>query len=123
MNKGDKIGVVCNESVPITALFNILAGESTPDEGIVEFGQTIQTGYLPNDISAFFKEESDLDLLDWLRQFSEEKDEQFIRGFLGRMLFAGDEIFKQVSVLSGGEKSTLHAVACDAQTSKFSATG
>lgn len=82
----------------------MLAGKETPDAGTIEWGQTITYDYLPNDNSAFFTGANDLTLVDWLRQYSEEKDEQFIRGFLGRMLFSGEEVFKKVSVLSGGEK-------------------
>ena len=104
MNRGDKIGVVCEESAALTAFFDVLAGESPADNGEIEFGQTIQFAYLPNDNSEFFTGDQDQDLMTWLRQFSEEKEEQFIRGFLGRMLFKGEEVFKQVSVLSGGEK-------------------
>ena len=88
----------------ITALFNILAGEDTDYEGRYQYGQTISPQYLPNDNSAFFSGDQDMNLIDWLRQYSKEKDESFIRGFLGRMLFAGEEVFKRSGVLSGGEK-------------------
>ena len=104
LNKGDKIGVISKDPAALTAFFNVLAGVDSPEDGVVEFGQTIQVAYLPNDNDEFFPADSDLDLMNWLRQFSEEKDEQFIRGFLGRMLFKGEEVFKKVSVLSGGEK-------------------
>lgn len=104
MNKSDKIGIICTEAAALTAFFDVLAGKVAPDEGSYHFGQTIQTAYLPNDISEYFTDENDTDLMNWLRQFSEEKEEQFIRGFLGRMLFKGEEVFKRVSVLSGGEK-------------------
>ncbi len=104
MNQGDKIGLVCRESSTITSFFDVLAGEAKADSGTIEFGQTITTDYLPNENEKFFSEENDLGLIDWLRQYSEEKDEQFIRGFLGRMLFSGDEVYKKSSVLSGGEK-------------------
>ena len=104
MNAGEKIGLVGRETAAITAFFNILAGEEAPDSGTIEFGQTITREYLPNDNERFFSNENDLDLINWLRQFSQEKDEQFIRGFLGRMLFSGEEVYKKSSVLSGGEK-------------------
>ena len=104
MNAGEKIGLVCRGTSAITAFFNILAGVDTPDSGTIEFGQTITHGYLPNENEHFFSNENDLDLINWLRQFSDEKDEQFIRGFLGRMLFSGEQVYKKSSVLSGGEK-------------------
>ena len=104
LNKGDKVGIVCDEAAAMTVFFDTLAGEVAPAAGTIEFGQTIEMAYLPNDNSKYFSGANDLDLMNWLRQFSEEKDEQFIRGFLGRMLFKGEEVFKQVSVLSGGEK-------------------
>ncbi len=104
MNKGDKIALICQEANTMTAFFRVLAGELEPDTGSMEWGQTITTEYLPNDNEEYFTGSQDLDLMDWLRQYSEDKDEQFIRGFLGRMLFSGEEVHKQSSVLSGGEK-------------------
>ncbi|HMQ62005.1 MAG TPA: ATP-binding cassette domain-containing protein [Flavilitoribacter sp.] len=104
MNAGEKIGLVCRETAAITAFFNILAGEDTPDSGTIQYGQTISPECLPNANERYFSNENDLDLINWLRQYSVEKDEQFIRGFLGRMLFSGEEVYKQSSVLSGGEK-------------------
>ena len=104
MNSDEKIGLICRETSALNAFFNILAGVETPDSGSIEFGQTITAEYLPNENEHYFSNEHDLDLINWLRQFSEEKDEQFIRGFLGRMLFSGDEVYKKSSVLSGGEK-------------------
>ncbi len=104
MNRGDKIALLSRDSSAITAFYEVLAGAVKPDRGTIEFGQTISVEYLPNDNSAYFKNENDLDLINWLRQFSKEKDEQFIRGFLGRMLFSGEEVLKKSSVLSGGEK-------------------
>ncbi len=103
-NKGEKIAVLSRNALAVTALFEILAGEDTNFDGNYQFGQTIAPQYLPNDNSAFFMGNHDLNLIDWLRQYSKEKDESFIRGFLGRMLFGGEEVFKQSSVLSGGEK-------------------
>ena len=104
MNDGEKIGLICRETSALTAFFNILAGEQEADTGSVQYGQTITHEYLPNENDHFFSNENDLDLINWLRQYSEEKDEQFIRGFLGRMLFSGEEVHKKSSVLSGGEK-------------------
>jgi ATPase subunit of ABC transporter with duplicated ATPase domains len=102
VNKGDKIAVLGKDSLAISSLFKILAGELQPDSGEFKFGQTITPAYLPNDNSDYFK--SDDNLVDWLRQFSEDKDESYVRGFLGKMLFSGEEVFKKCSVLSGGEK-------------------
>ncbi len=104
MNKGDKIALISRESGILTAFYEVLAGETKADEGTIELGQTIAVEYLPNDNTYFFSKENDLDLINWLRQYSKEKDEQFIRGFLGRMLFSGEEVMKKSSVLSGGEK-------------------
>ncbi len=105
MNKGEKIALLCRESAALTTFYDVLAGKVEPDSGKIEFGQTISPEYLPNENEEFFSNENDLDLINWLRQYSEEeKDEQFIRGFLGRMLFSGEEVHKKSSVLSGGEK-------------------
>jgi len=104
MNRGEKIALLSRNSPAVNAFYDVLAGETTPDTGTVEFGQTITFDYLPNENNAYFSNENDLDLINWLRQFSKEKDEQFIRGFLGRMLFSGEEVYKKSSVLSGGEK-------------------
>ena len=103
-NKGEKVAFLSRNPLAVTAFFNIIAGEDKNYEGSYQYGQTISPQYLPNDNSAYFKENNDLNLMDWLRQYSKEKDESFIRGFLGRMLFSGEEVFKQSSVLSGGEK-------------------
>ena len=100
--RGDKIAFLANDSTAITSLFDILAGEQKADSGTFTFGETITPAYLPNENHEFF--DTDLNLLDWLRQYSTEKDEVFIRGFLGKMLFSGEEIFKSARVLSGGEK-------------------
>jgi len=103
VNKKDKIAFVGTNSLAISTLFKILVGEEQADSGEFKFGQTITTGYLPNENSKYF--ESDENLIDWLRQYSEEeKDEVYIRGFLGKMLFSGQETLKKCSVLSGGEK-------------------
>ncbi len=103
VNKGDKIALIGKDSLALSTLFQILAGEEAPGSGQFKFGQTITTAYLPNDNEKYFQ--SDDNLIDWLRQFSEdEKDEVYIRGFLGKMLFSGEEVFKKCNVLSGGEK-------------------
>jgi ATPase subunit of ABC transporter with duplicated ATPase domains len=104
MNRNEKIALVGKDSAAINAFYDVLSGETEADSGTIEFGQTITHDYLPNENTAFFANKNDMELIDWLRQFSEEKDEQFIRGFLGRMLFSGEEVYKLSSVLSGGEK-------------------
>ena len=100
---GDKIAFVGENENAHTALFKILTGEWEPDEGSVKWGQTATFSYFPKDNSPFFNG-CDLNILDWMRQFSEDQHESYLRGFLGRMLFSGDDIFKPVKVLSGGEK-------------------
>lgn len=104
VNKGDKIAFLSKDSLAITTLFQILAGERKQDSGDFKFGQTITTAYLPSNNEEYFK--SDDNLIDWLRQYAaeENKDEVYIRGFLGKMLFSGEEVFKKCNVLSGGEK-------------------
>jgi ATPase subunit of ABC transporter with duplicated ATPase domains len=102
LNKADKVLVYSKDSLAITSFLQILAGEEKADSGHVKWGITINKAYLPNDNSEYFKGKENL--IDWLRQFSKEKDETFIRGFLGRMLFSGEETLKSVNVLSGGEK-------------------
>lgn len=104
MNSGDKIALLSREATALTAFYEILAGEIEPDAGTIEWGQTISTQHLPNENAEYFDKANGLDLVEWLRQYSQNKDEQFIRGFLGRMLFAGEEVHKDSSVLSGGEK-------------------
>ncbi|WP_346929396.1 ATP-binding cassette domain-containing protein [Clostridium sp.] len=100
--KNDKVAFL-GDGVAKTTLFKILMGEMEPDSGSFKWGITTSQSYFPSDNSEFF-DGFDLNLVDWLRQFSEEKAESFIRGFLGRMLFSGEEALKQASVLSGGEK-------------------
>ena len=104
MNREDKISLLSRDSSAVNAFYDVIAGKVKPDSGTIEFGQTITFDYLPNDNSSFFANEQNMELMDWLRQYSEEKDEQFIRGFLGRMLFSGEEVYKKSGVLSGGEK-------------------
>ena len=104
--KGQKIAFLSRDPVALTSFFEIINKKMKPDHGHFEWGTTITTAYLPNDNSEYF--ENNLSLLDWLRQFVPEHytdvDEDFLRGFLGKMLFSGDEILKKTSVLSGGEK-------------------
>ena len=102
LNKGDKVALIGDDSVAITALLEVLAGEDTADEGTFEFGQTIKHAFLPNHNDKYFNTKDNL--IDWLREYSEDKDDVYIRGFLGKMLFSGEETFKSASVLSGGEK-------------------
>ena len=100
--KGDKVAVVSKDHQAISTFFEILMENKAPDSGIVSWGSTITKAYLPNDNSEYFK--GDYNLVDWLRQFSKDKDETYIRGFLGKMLFSGEETLKMSNVLSGGEK-------------------
>lgn len=103
VNKGDKIAFVSKDSLATTALFRILMEELKADQGSFKFGQTITKAYLPNENESYFN--TKLNLIDWLRQYAPgEKDEVYIRGFLGKMLFSGEETFKTCNVLSGGEK-------------------
>ena len=100
---GDKIAFVGDNENAHTALFKILTGEWEPDEGTVKWGQTATFSYFPKDNTEFFQD-CDLNLVEWLRQYSPDPMESYLRGFLGRMLFSGDEVYKPVKVLSGGEK-------------------
>lgn len=103
LTRGEKVAFLSKSSLALTTLFEILAGEKEPTSGEFSYGQTITKAYLPNENDEYFN--SDDNLIDWLRQYSEgEKDDVYIRGFLGKMLFSGEESFKKVSVLSGGEK-------------------
>lgn len=104
MNKDDKIALVGKDELAKTTLFKILMGEMEPDSGTFKWGVTTSQAYFPKDNSAYF-ENSEINLVDWLRQFSpNDQSESFLRGFLGRMLFSGEEVLKKASVLSGGEK-------------------
>jgi ATPase subunit of ABC transporter with duplicated ATPase domains len=100
--KGDKVAILSKDHTAITSFFQIINNLEEPTTGTVEWGSTITTAYLPNNNEDFFK--SDDNLVDWLRQFSVDKDETYVRGFLGKMLFSGEEVMKKCSVLSGGEK-------------------
>ena len=103
VNRGDKIAFVGENEVAQTTMFKILMGELEPYEGTVKWGVSTSQSYFPKDNSEYF-DGHDETLVDWLRQFSEKKDDVYLRGFLGRMLFSGEDVFKSVKVLSGGEK-------------------
>ena len=103
MDKGDKIAFIGANENTITAMFQILAGEMEPDEGTIKWGVSTTQSYFPKDNGEYF-DECDLDIMDWMRQFSEDKRESYLRTFLGRMLFTNDDVYKPVKVLSGGEK-------------------
>jgi ATPase subunit of ABC transporter with duplicated ATPase domains len=103
IKKGQKVVFLAKSEVVTTALFRILMGDLKPDSGKFEWGVTTTRAYLPNDNSEFFKDDK-LDLINWLRQYSKDQTETFLRGFLGRMLFSGEEALKKSTVLSGGEK-------------------
>ncbi len=106
VGKGEKIAILSKNSQAITAFFEIINGELEPDSGEYKWGVTTTNTYLPNDNAAFFDNNDD-SLVDWLRQYAktkEEKEEVYVRGFLGKMLFSGEEALKSVKVLSGGEK-------------------
>ncbi|HQV98960.1 MAG TPA: ATP-binding cassette domain-containing protein [Bacteroidia bacterium] len=102
LNKGDKVAVISRDHTAISTFFEILNGEDKQAGGDFTWGTTITRSYLPNDNSKFFN--GDFNLIDWLRQYSKDKDETYIRGFLGKMLFSGEESLKMSNVLSGGEK-------------------
>lgn len=102
VNKGDKIAFLGRNALAKTAFFQILMGELEPDSGSFKWGASTIRAYFPKENNKYFN--VDLNLIDWLRQYSKDQDENFVRGFLGRMLFSGEESFKKASVLSGGEK-------------------
>ena len=102
IEKGDKVVFLSREPRAVTALLECITGNLKPDEGMIEWGVTIKSAYLPVNNTAFFN--SDLSIIDWLAQYSPDTSELFLRGYLGKMLFSGEEVYKKVSVLSGGEK-------------------
>ena len=102
VNKGDKVAVLSKDSLAISTFFEVLMGNKKADSGEFKWGVTTTQAYLPLDNAHEFQ--SDYNLVDWLRQYSKDKDETYIRGFLGKMLFTGEETFKKSKVLSGGEK-------------------
>lgn len=103
VNKEDKIAIVGENELAVTAFFKLLVGEEEPDEGSIKWGITTSQSYFPKDNTEFFAD-NNYDLINWLREYSEDKTESYLRGFLGRMLFAGEDSLKPVKVLSGGEK-------------------
>ena len=102
VKRDDKIAILSDSEIAKTTLFQILAGEIEPDSGSITFGTTITCDYFPKDNNYLFN--TDQVLVDWLRQYSKDPDETYVRSFLGRMLFSGEEALKKVNVLSGGEK-------------------
>ncbi len=106
VNKGDKIALLSRDPLAVTSFFNIITGEDNPDQGSFSWGSTVTHAYLPQENSRFF--DQSVNLMDWLRQYVPphvtDVDEPFLRGFLGKMLFSGDDVMKKTNVLSGGEK-------------------
>ena len=101
--KGDKITFIAQDDMVKTTLFNILMGKEKYDSGSIEWGKTINPAYLPQDNNEYFN--TDKNIMEWIGQYYDIKDETILRGFLGRMLFSGEDVFKKVNVLSGGEKA------------------
>ena len=106
VNKGDKIAILSRDPLAVTSFFSIITGETIPDSGSYSWGSTVTHAYLPQENSQYFEKE--MNLMDWLRQYVPDHvrdvDEPFLRGFLGKMLFSGDDVLKKTNVLSGGEK-------------------
>ena len=103
VGRDDKIALIGKNELAVTMLCKIIMGEEEPDSGSVKWGASIQPAYFPKDHNSYF-DGCDYDLIDWMRQFSADKRESYLRTFLGRMLFSGDDVYKPVKVLSGGEK-------------------
>jgi len=103
VQKGDKIAFVGSNDIEKTTLFKIIMGEVKPDKGKIIWGKTIKPSYIPQDNSEYFKDE--INIIEWMGKYKQIDDETILRGFLGRMLFSGEEVFKKVNVLSGGEKA------------------
>ena len=103
MGKEDKIALISRDERAVTLLFKLLMGEEEPDSGTIKWGVSTTQSYMPRDNGAYF-DGCELSIMDWMRQFSEDKRESYLRQFLGRMLFSGDEVYKSVNVLSGGER-------------------
>lgn len=117
MLKGDKIAFVGSDDISKTTLFKILMGELEPDSGKVTFGKTVEKSYFPQDNSAYFtKDES---IIEWISNYYKVDDETVLRGFLGRMLFSGEDVFKHVPVLSGGEKARCMLSKCMLEANNF----
>ena len=115
--KGDKISFVGADDIAKTTLFKIIMGEMKPDKGEIIWGKTMVPSYLPQDNSAFFQK--DLSIMEWIGQYYQIDDETVLRGFLGRMLFSGDDVFKKVPVLSGGEKARCMLSKCMLEKPNF----
>ena len=103
MNHGDKVALIGDNDLANTALIKILAGELEPSSGTIKWGQTVRTAHLPSENNTFFDKKTD-NLIEWIRPYSKEPAESYLRGFLGRMLFSGDQALKEVRHLSGGER-------------------
>ncbi len=103
VQRGDKIGILCDKSTAITMLYDVITGKEEPDAGTVKWGKTIACSYFPQNNGEYF-DGCDLSLVQWLSQFSKDHYEEYLRGWLGRMLFSGEEALKEAKVLSGGEK-------------------
>ena len=116
--KGDKINIVADDDLPKTALFNIIMGIDREYKGSYEWGKTIVPSYLPQDNSAYFKD-NNKNIMEWIGSFYDIEDETVLRGFLGRMLFSGDDVFKKVDVLSGGEKARCMLSKCMLENPNF----
>ena len=116
--KGDKINIIAEDDLPKTTLFNILMGLDREYKGTVEWGKTINPSYLPQDNTSFFKD-NNKNIMEWIGQYYEIDDETVLRGFLGRMLFSGDDVFKKVEVLSGGEKARCMLSKCMLENPNF----
>ncbi len=102
VERGDKIAILAEDHNAVSTFFDIINGQITPDSGDYKWGITVSTAYLPNDNTEYFQK--DLNLIDWLRQYADNREENYIRSFLGKMLFSGEESFKKANVLSGGER-------------------
>ena len=103
INRDDKIALIGENELAVTELYKLLAGETEPDSGTIKWGVSTTQSYFPKDNSKYF-DDCDDNIIDWMRQFSEDKRESYLRTFLGRMLFTGDDVYKPVKVLSGGER-------------------
>lgn len=115
--KSDKIAIVGLDDIQITTLLNIIAGVDRPDKGEIIFGKTVKQSYFPQDNTEYFK--GDVPIFDWIGSFYDIKDDTVLRGFLGRMLFSGEDVFKKVNVLSGGERARCMLSKCMLENPNF----
>lgn len=132
LNREDKVAFICENDMAMTALFEVLMEHTQPDEGSFKWGLSTSQSYFPKDNSEFFNG-CDMNLVEWLRQYSDDDSESYLRGFLGRMLFSGDDVLKAVKVLSGGEKvrcmlsrmmlSGANVLLCDQPTNHLDLEG